>query len=115
MITDYGTEQVVMPVSNVATGVYKTTQNIQLSTTTSGATIYYTTDGTAPTTSSAVYSTPLSVSSTTLIRTFATAAGKTDSREESVLISFPENISTLAEFTAKLNATAGTTNINYFK
>jgi hypothetical protein len=115
MITDFGTEQVAMPVSNVSTGVYESTQNIQLSSATSGAAIYYTTDGTTPTSASSIYSAPFSVSSTTLIRTFAVAAGKTDSREESVLISFPENISSLATFTAKLNATAGTTNINYFK
>ena len=113
MITDFGTEQTTIPVSSVATGVYETPQAVTISSATLGATIFYTTDGTAPTTSSMVYSTPLNVTTTTKIRAIAVAAGKVDSREEVVLISFPQSISTLAEFTAKL-ATTGT-NLTYFK
>jgi hypothetical protein len=112
-ITDFGSEQTAIPVSSVATGVYETPQTVTITSATSGATIYYTTDGTAPTTSSMIYSTPLNVTTTTKIRAIAVATGKVDSREEVVLISFPISISTLAEFTAKL-ATTGT-NITYFK
>lgn len=113
MITDYGTEQVEMPVSSVPTGIYETPQTVTLNSSTPGATIYYTTDGSAPTTASNVYSTPLNITSTTKIRTFAVAAGKVDSREEVVLISFPEAVATLAEFYTKM-APSGT-NLTYFK
>ncbi|MFZ4726999.1 MAG: chitobiase/beta-hexosaminidase C-terminal domain-containing protein, partial [Paludibacter sp.] len=105
MITDFGTEQTAIPVSSVATGVYETPQSVSLSNSTPGATIYYTTDGSKPTIASNVYSTALNISATTKIRAIAVAAGKEDSREEVVLISFPISISTLAELTAKLATT----------
>lgn len=113
MITDFGTEQVAMPTSSVPTGIYETPQTVKLSSTTAGATIYYTTDGTQPTTASNVYSTPLNVTTTTKIRTYAVAAGKVDSREDVILISFPEQVATLAEFYTKM-ATTGT-NPTYYK
>lgn len=112
-ITDFGTEQVAMPVSSSPTGIYETPQSVTLNSATTGATIYYTTDGTTPTTASSVYSTPLSISTTTKIRTIAVASGKENSREQVVLISFPETIATLAEFYTKM-ATTGT-NLTYFK
>lgn len=113
MVTDFGTEQVAMPTSSVPTGIYETPQTVTLSSTTAGATIYYTTDGTQPTTASSVYSTPLNITTTTKIRTYAVASGKVDSREEVVLISFPEQVATLAEFYNKM-ATTGT-NLTYYK
>ena len=113
MITDYGTEQVSMPTSSVSTGIYETPQTVTLNSETAGATIYYTMDDTAPTTASNVYSTPLNITATTKIRMMAVAAGKVDSREEVVLISFPEQVATLAEFYSKV-PTSGT-NLTYFK
>jgi hypothetical protein len=113
MITDFGTEQVAMPTSSSPTGIYETPQTVTLTSATTGATIYYTTDGTAPTTTSSVYLSPLNITSTTKIRMFAEANGKVDSREEVVLISFPESVATLAEFYTKM-ATTGT-NLTYFK
>ncbi len=113
MVTDYGTTQVVMPSSSVSTGVYETPQTVTLSTSTPDATIYYTTDGSEPTTASNVYVTPLNITQTTQFRMFATASNKVDAREEVVLISFPEAVATLADFYTKM-ATTGT-NLTYFK
>lgn len=113
MVTDYGTTQVAMPTSSVSTGVYETPQTVTLSTSTPDATIYYTTDGSEPTTTSNVYTSPLNITQTTKIRMFAKATGAVDSREEVVLISFPELVPTLAEFYTKM-AAAGT-NLTYFK
>jgi len=56
-------------------GSYSAAQTVSISDATSDATIYYTTDGTAPTTSSSVYGPPLTVSSTETLKAFAVATG----------------------------------------
>jgi hypothetical protein len=60
-------------------GTYQGTISVTLSDATSGATIYYTTDGTTPTAQSAVYSNPISVTSTAAIQAIAVASGYTTS------------------------------------
>ncbi|MDH4200646.1 MAG: chitobiase/beta-hexosaminidase C-terminal domain-containing protein, partial [Spirochaetia bacterium] len=58
-------------------GSYTTTQSVSISST-AGATIYYTIDGTTPTTASTVYSVPISVTgsgTSTTIKAFAVKAG----------------------------------------
>lgn len=52
---------------------------VSLSTATSGATIYYTVDGTTPTTSSAIYAAPFLVASNLTVKAYATHSGDTDS------------------------------------
>ena len=49
------------PTFSVSAGSYTTAQNVTISCATAGATIYYTTDGTIPTTSSTVYSAPVTI------------------------------------------------------
>lgn len=56
-----------------------TSTTVQLGTLTPGATIYYTTDGNNPTTSSSVYTAAFSVESTQTIKAFATKTNYTDS------------------------------------
>ena len=56
-------------------GSYTAAQTVTISDATSGATIYYTTNGSTPTTSSAVYSGPIAISSTTTLEAIATASG----------------------------------------
>ncbi len=63
------------PTFSVPGGTYTATQSVTLSDTTPGATIYYTTDGTTPTTSSTVYSAAISISSTETLSAFAIATG----------------------------------------
>lgn len=58
------------PSFNFPAGAYSTPLSIVL-TADAGSTIYYTTDGTTPTTLSAIYSTPIIVNSTTVIRAMA--------------------------------------------
>ena len=59
------------PTFSPAAGTYTSAQNVTISTTTDGATIYYTTDGTNPTTGSSVYSGTIPVSTTTTIKAMA--------------------------------------------
>src|SRR5262249_5569677 len=63
------------PTFSPAAGTYPAAQSVTISDSTSGATIYYTTDGSAPTTSSTRYTAPVSVSSTTTLKAIATASG----------------------------------------
>ena len=68
--------QAATPTFSPAGGTYSTGQLVTISDGTSGATIYYTTNGTTPTTASTVYTTPVSVTVTgTTIQAFAVASG----------------------------------------
>ena len=59
------------PTFSLAEGTYYSAQNVTISCGTYGATIYYTTDGNEPTTSSDVYSDEIPVSATTTIKAIA--------------------------------------------
>jgi hypothetical protein len=63
------------PAFSLAGGTYNSPQNLTLTDSTPGATIYYTTNGTAPTTSSTVYVGPISIASTETVQAAAIAAG----------------------------------------
>lgn len=63
------------PTFSPAAGTYSATQTVTISDSTAGAIIYYTTNGTAPTDSSAVYAGPITVASTETLKAIATASG----------------------------------------
>jgi hypothetical protein len=63
------------PTFSPAPGNYTSSQSVTLSDATSGATIYYTTDGSTPTTSSPKYTAPIVVNTTTTIKAIAAASG----------------------------------------
>jgi hypothetical protein len=67
------------PTFSPTAGTYSSTQTVTISDTTPNAVIYYTTNGSTPTTSSAVYSGPITVSSTETLEAIATATGYTTS------------------------------------
>jgi len=67
------------PTFSPAPGTYTSAQSVTLSDSTPGATMYYTSNGTTPTTSSPVYSGPISVTATTTIEAMAAAAGYNNS------------------------------------
>lgn len=67
------------PTFTPVAGGYSSAQTVAISCATSGATIYYTTDGSTPTTSSSQYSSPLTVSSTETVKAIATASGHVQS------------------------------------
>ena len=76
--------QNILTITNVATptfsptpGTYTTDQMVTISTTTSDATIYYTTNGDTPTTHSSVYNSPISVAGNGTSMTIKAIAAKT--------------------------------------
>ena len=71
--------KVATPKFSPVGGSYLSAQDVAISTTTNGATIYYTTDGNTPTTNSSVYSSAIHVDSDMTIKAFATKNGLTNS------------------------------------
>ncbi len=78
-ITPLPQPQVATPAAAPSGGVVPVGTTVALSTTTPGATIYYTTDGNTPTTSSNVYNTPIPITGAVTIKAIAVLAGMTDS------------------------------------
>jgi hypothetical protein len=67
------------PTISPAAGTYSSAQSVTISDTTPGATIYYTTNGVTPTTSSSAYATPIPVSSSETVEAIAAAVGYANS------------------------------------
>jgi hypothetical protein len=69
---------------SVDRGFYDTPFTVEITTTTPGAEIYYTTDGTGPSpTTGTLYSTPISITTTTVVRAIAVKAGLVSSNVDS--------------------------------
>ena len=77
--TSSAPSKVSTPSFSPAAGTYIGNQDVEILCATDDATIYYTTNGSTPTSSSSEYSTAISVSGTTTIKAFATKDGLTDS------------------------------------
>jgi hypothetical protein len=73
------------PTFSPVAGTYTAAQSVALASGTSGAAIYYTTNGTNPTTSSTLYVAPISIATTTTITALAVKSGYTNSAVASAL------------------------------
>ena len=87
--------QVVMPTFNPPPGYYTAVQSVTISTTTPNATIYYTTDGTTPTTASTKYAGPVSVGVTETLSAIAVASALSNSPVASGLYTFDLGVSSI--------------------
>jgi general stress protein 26 len=81
--------QAATPAFSVPAGSYPATQSVTLSDATSGATIYYTTNGSTPTTSSTRYTGPISVKVTTTLNAIAAVTGWASSSVASATYALP--------------------------
>ncbi len=77
------------PTFSPAAGSYSGPQTVTINDATPGAAIFYTTDGTTPTTSSAIYSGALTVSTAETIQAIARASGFQSSAVASATYTFP--------------------------
>jgi glucosylceramidase len=77
------------PSFNIAGGTFTSVQTVSLSDATNGATIYYTLDGSTPTTVSTQYSGALTISKTTTVSAIAVASGYNTSAVASATYTIP--------------------------
>jgi len=73
------TQTVATPSFSPAAGSFSSAQSVAISDATAGATIYYTTDGSTPTSSSTKYTAALAIAATTTIEAIAEETGYTNS------------------------------------
>src|SRR5262249_51769822 len=100
------TLQAATPTFNPPAGTYSSSQSVTISDASSGVTIYYTTNGSTPTTSSTVYTGPITVSLTETVKAIAAQTGWTNSSVGSAAYT----ITTTAPATPTFSPGAGTYN-----
>ena len=97
-----GAQVAAAPVLTPAGGIYYSTVNVTMSTTTPGATIYYTTDGSTPgDTNGLTYTAPLAISATTTVKAIAYATGYTPSSVTTEAYMLPVSIPDIATLRAQ--------------
>ena len=112
--------QVATPTFNPMPGSYASAQSVTLSTSTSGASIYYTTNGGAPSIYSTPYSGPISVTANQTIRAIAVKSGMSDSAGawgSYSIITTPSNVSAIGSdstVTITWDAVAGVTGYSIY-
>ena len=84
----FSAPQVATPVFNPPGGNYASAQTVAITCATSGATIKYTTDGSAPNSNSAAYTAPIEISSNTTLKAYAFLQGMSDSAVASAAYTF---------------------------
>jgi hypothetical protein len=98
---------VATPAITPASGTYSAPVKVTISELTPNSTIYYTLDGSAPTTMSNQYSSPFSITSTTTVNAFATANGLTSSAIATAVYTIPTEDFSVKPESASLTAAAG--------
>ena len=96
------------PTFSLSSGTYTSAESVTISDATAGATIYYTTNGSTPTTSSAKYTGAITVSSTETLEAIATASGYSTSAVASATYTITVSTPTPAFVQAASSASQGT-------
>lgn len=105
------------PTFSPAAGIFTGSQSVTLTSSTEGATIYYTTDGTDPTEASTQYTAPITVNETTTIKAIAVKEGMDNSAVASATYTKVNHAGTeadpysVADARAAIDAGAGITGV----
>jgi len=97
------TSTVATPTFSPDGGTYTSAQNVTISCTTTGASIYYTTNSNDPTTSDTLYQSPVAIAATTTLKAKAFATGKTASAVKSAVYTIQQSTSYVVTPTAGAN------------
>lgn len=97
-------QSVETPLFSVNSGIYTTPQQVSITCATAGADIYYTLDGTEPTTASTLYTAPITITTTTTLKAIANV-GSDNSFVNSATYTFPIEVANIAAFKATSNST----------
>ena len=97
--------QVPAPTFSPVPGDYASAQSVTIATAWPGSTIYFTVDGTTPTTSSSVYTAPVQINSTTTLKAMATATTLTNSYVSSGLYTIAPNATNPIDFSGGFTST----------
>jgi hypothetical protein len=89
-------QQVATPTIGPAGGTYTSSVTVTISDSTSGATIYYTTNGSTPTTASTAYSGPITLSQSATVKAMAAASGMANSNVASATYTVQQPVATPA-------------------
>lgn len=95
-----GGEMVETPSFDPPAGVYFSPFSVSISTSTVGASIYYTTNGDVPSEASTPFTTPIQVSATTTIKAIAYLDGYIDSAIATAIYTFPVEVANIAALRA---------------
>lgn len=87
---------VATPSISPASGNYGSPQTVSINCATTGATIRYTLDGTEPTANSQIYSTPISIATTTTVKAKGFKSGMSDSSTATAVLTFGSTAETVA-------------------
>ena len=99
---------VATPTFSPAAGTYTAVQNVTISSETTGATIYYTTNGDDPTTSSTLYNGAVEVGESMTLKAIAVKSGMADSEIASATYTINLPLSTMDQIFAAATAAGGT-------
>ena len=94
--TPSGGNVTAAPVFNPAGGIYTAPVTVTITCATPNASIYYTTDGSIPSSSSTLYTAPITISVTTTLKAIAIAPGMSNSSVTTAIYTFPLTIPDLS-------------------
>jgi hypothetical protein len=104
VITINSPSQASTPLISPVTGTYSSPQTVNITDATSGSTIFYTLDGSQPTTSSTQYTSAFNLSTTTTVKAIATAPNFKQSNTATSVITIQSGGSTGINFTSGFTA-----------
>ena len=103
--TEADASKVATPTISIPAGAFVSTKNVTIDCATDGASVYYTTNGDTPTTSSTAYTAPFEISATTTVKAIAVK----DGLDNSAVASQTFTKETVIDGVAALNAAAAGT------